>query len=95
MHGPQSHAIRPNAKFGVDPLRPINVTDGALSPIVTDPNLIANTGAAWVRINFVLGPWDSVTDETLYRGRTWEEGLPPDPGWIPTQGDSRLRADQF
>lgn len=52
-------------KTGIDASVPIN-PDGSISPCVADPSIIANTGAHWARINFVLGAWTS----------------PTDPGWI-------------
>ncbi len=65
-------AAPPN-KFGIDPLHPIDITHGALSPISGAPELVAATGADWVRLNFVLGPWAGVDDPMLHHGRTWQE----------------------
>jgi len=48
-------------KIGIDANVPL-LPDGSISPRVADPNIIADTGAKWVRINFVLGPWESPTD---------------------------------
>ena len=64
-------------KFGVDANRPIVVEPGtrlgSLADTVADPKAIAETGAAWVRVNFVLGPWLSPTDRSRFQGRTWAE----------------------
>jgi hypothetical protein len=58
-------------KIGIDGNRPIDVSSGALAPQVSDPGIIAALGAAFVRLNFVLGPWSSPRDSTLHAGRTW------------------------
>lgn len=63
-------------KIGLDANRPVIVdgpNQGALAPTVADPEVIASTGAAWVRLNFVLGPWSGPKDQTRYQGRTWAE----------------------
>jgi hypothetical protein len=57
---------------GLEANRPL-AEDGALAHQVADPRIIADTGAGWVRLNFVLGPWDHVRDQTRREGRTWEE----------------------
>lgn len=57
---------------GVDANAPIDHL-GNLRPQVSDPAIIAGTGAGWVRINFILGPWHSVDDTTRHQGRTWQE----------------------
>jgi hypothetical protein len=58
-------------RMGIDGNRPIDTASGTISPQVSDPAVIANTGAAFVRINFVLGPWNAPGDTTLHAGRTW------------------------
>ena len=58
-------------KMGIDGNRPIDSSSGAIAAQVSDPTIIANTGAAFVRINFVLGPWSSPDDSTIHAGRTW------------------------
>jgi hypothetical protein len=69
--------VRRNHKFGVDANRPIVVDVGprlgAPSDTVADPGAIAETGAAWVRLNFVLGPWSGPRDTARFQGRTWAE----------------------
>jgi hypothetical protein len=63
-------------KIGLDANRPIFVdgpNQGALAPTVADPEVIASTGAAWVRLNFVLGPWSGPNDQIRHQGRTWAE----------------------
>jgi len=58
-------------KMGIDGNRPIDTASGAIAAQVNDPTIVADTGAAFVRINFVLGPWNSPGDATHYAGRTW------------------------
>jgi hypothetical protein len=68
--------MRRTHKIGLDANRPIILdgpNQGALSPTVADPEVIASTGAAWVRLNLVLGPWSSPQDQTLFQGRTWAQ----------------------
>ena len=64
-------------KFGLDANRPIVVETGAKlgapSEAVADPQAIAESGAAWVRVNFVLGPWLGPRDMARFQGRTWAE----------------------
>jgi len=73
---PGPRAIGSGQRFGdvigIDANRPLT-DDGAIAPQVADPGIIADTGAGWVRLNFVLGPWTSVTDGTRHHGRTWQE----------------------
>src|SRR5687768_12242153 len=61
--------------IGVDANRPI-VTEpgpdqGALAGTVATPDIIASSGASWVRINFTLGPWASTEDPTQFQGHNW------------------------
>lgn len=68
--------LRASHKIGIDANRPLIVEGpqkGTPAPTVADPAIIAETGAGWVRLNFVLGPWSSPTDKTPFQGRTWEE----------------------
>ena len=62
-------------RIGIDANLPI-ITEGPrgvdLAPQVARPEIIGDTGAGWVRLNFVLGPWSGPTDTTLHQGRTWE-----------------------
>ena len=60
-------------KIGVDANQPIDPKTGRILSQVADPEVIASTGAGWVRLNFILGPWDSPDDGTLHDGRTWAE----------------------
>ncbi len=57
---------------GIDANAPIDPL-GNLRPQVVDPVLIAGSGAGWVRLNFILGPWSHVNDTTRHQGRTWQE----------------------
>ncbi len=64
------------SKIGLDSNRPVILDPplaGAPAPTVADPQLIVDTGAAWVRLNFVLAPWTSPDDQTPFQGRTWEQ----------------------
>ncbi len=74
--GGDNNPSRRTHKIGLNANRPIIVdgpNQGALAPTVSDPEVIASSGAAWVRLNFVLGPWSSPKDQTRYQGRTWAE----------------------
>jgi len=59
------------SKIGLDANRPIDPCTGLLNPQVRDLDLFAETGAGWIRLNFVLGPWSSPDDKTLHSGQTW------------------------
>lgn len=64
------------SKIGLDSNRPVILAPplaGAPAPTVADPQIITGTGAAWVRLNFVLAPWTSPDDQTHFQGRTWEQ----------------------
>lgn len=41
--------------------------------VYLDPDIIADTGAGWVRINFMVGPWPDPQDTTRHQGHLWEE----------------------
>lgn len=43
------------------------------STIVIDADAIAETGAKYVRLNFILGSWDSPNDAAQHNGMTWME----------------------
>lgn len=58
--------------IGIDANSPIH-DDGNLAGQVADPGIIADAGVGWVRLNFKLGPWQSVHDQTRHAGRSWEE----------------------
>lgn len=51
-------------KYGLNCGAPIDAQTGTISP-TTNGALLADTGARWIRVNFILGPWDSPTDPTL------------------------------
>lgn len=56
----------------IDPGAPISASTGQ---IYLNAGLVKATGAKWVRVNFILGPWSSPTDTTR-RGPaslTWKE----------------------
>jgi len=61
-------------KIGIDANRPVHVRGarvGGLTDTVADPAVIASTGAGWVRLNFVLGPWAAPEDSREWQGHTW------------------------
>ncbi len=60
-------------KTGLDANRPIDPRSGQIEPHVVDPDVVASTGTGWVRLNFILGPWSSPLDDTLFEGRTWAQ----------------------
>ena len=62
-------------KIGIEANLPIDRLTGALNPQVRDPRVIADLGAGWARLNFVLGPWASPADETIHNGHDLERGL--------------------
>lgn len=50
-------------KVGLDANRPIDPSTGATASQVDDPQIIAETGVGWVRLNFVLGQtWLTVAE---------------------------------
>jgi hypothetical protein len=67
---------RIGSRIGIDANLPL-ILDGERrgdpAPQVARPEVIADTGAGWVRLNFVLGPWDRPSDKRRFRSRTWEE----------------------
>ena len=66
--------IRVADKLGIDANRPIDLRTGAIADQVADPRVIADTGAGWVRLNFVLGePWSGPLDEKQPKGLTWAQ----------------------
>ena len=49
--------------IGIDANAPIDPQTGIISPQVADPNIIADIGTGWVRLNFILGQqWTSPND---------------------------------
>ena len=46
-------------KIGIEANLPIDRATGALNLQIRNSRVIADTGAGWVRLNFVLGPWSS------------------------------------
>ena len=61
-------------KIGIDANAPINPVTGQIHPQVENPAIIADSGAGWVRINFILGrPWQDPTDQARPHGSTWQE----------------------
>lgn len=59
-------------EIGLDVGQPINPSTGDIN-LGTDTGIVGATCTPWVRINFILGPWSSPNDQTLYSGRTWQQ----------------------
>lgn len=53
----------PPFAVGLNSNQPIDTNTGAIL-YNSDPNLMADTGAEYVRLNFILGPWTSPDDPT-------------------------------
>ena len=70
---PASPAKLAGEKIGIEANLPVDRATGALNLQIRNSRVIADTGAGWVRLNLVLGPWSSPADETLYGGLTWRE----------------------
>ena len=74
--GEAEKTIAPLSEIGVgiNSNQPIDTGTGMILPN-SDPELLADTGAAWVRLNFVLGPWTSPSDPTPHGplNLTWFE----------------------
>ncbi len=64
-----SHA---QTRIGIDCNQPIDNTTGAIYPSATTA-VVATTCTPWVRVNFILGPWSSPSDQTLHNGKTWKQ----------------------
>lgn len=58
--------------IGIDCNQPIDNSTGAIYPSATAA-VVATTCTQWVRVNFILGPWSSPSDQTLYSGKTWKQ----------------------
>ncbi|MCA9432837.1 MAG: phosphodiester glycosidase family protein, partial [Candidatus Omnitrophica bacterium] len=54
---------KPDLGVGLNSNQPIDTNTGAILPN-SDAELMGDTGAEWVRVNFVLGPWTSPDDAT-------------------------------
>ena len=68
----QTQHVIVRQKIGIDANRPVDPLTGQVNPRLSDPAIIAETGAGWVRINFVIGPaWSGPQDpgfQQTYRG---------------------------
>lgn len=71
-HAPPTQQVTARQKLGVDANAPIDPSTGAISPQLADPGVMAGIGIGWVRLNFILGPWQDPLDVTQYNGLTWE-----------------------
>ena len=40
---------------------------------MSDPTIIADAGVGWVRINFIIGPWQDPQDQNRPSGKNWQE----------------------
>ena len=66
--------VRAAEKIGIDANAPISSETGQIHPQVENPAIIADSGAGWVRINFILGrKWQDPTDQARPQGLTWQE----------------------
>lgn len=65
-------AIIPSSKIGLDANSPLEL-NGCPAPQMANPQIIADTRTSMVRLNFILGPWKSPVDSSLYCRRTWFE----------------------
>jgi hypothetical protein len=59
-------------EIGIDIGQPINPSTGAINQ-GTDTAIVGATCTPWVRVNFILGPWSSPTDNTLHNGKTFQQ----------------------
>jgi hypothetical protein len=64
---------RSAAKIGVDANAPIDERSGSIGEQVNNPGLIAGAGVGWVRLNFIIGPWNDPHDQNRPFGRSWQE----------------------
>lgn len=58
--------------IGLDCNQPIDPATGAIQPNATYA-VVGTTCTPWVRLNFILGPWSSPSDQTLHSGKTWKQ----------------------
>ncbi len=58
--------------IGIDCNQPIDNSTGAIYLSATTA-VVATTCTQWVRVNFILGPWSSPSDQTLHSGKTWKQ----------------------
>jgi hypothetical protein len=58
--------------LGLDCNQPIDNITGAIASNATAA-VVATTCTPWVRLNFILGPWSSPSDQTLHSGKTWKQ----------------------
>lgn len=58
--------------IGLDCNQPIDPVTGAIQPNATYA-VVGTTCTPWVRLNFILGPWSSPSDQTLHSGKTWKQ----------------------
>ncbi len=64
---------RSAAKIGLDANAPIAEGVGSIAGQVNDPGIIAGSGVGWVRLNFIIAPWDDPHDQKRPIGRSWRE----------------------
>lgn len=60
-------------KIGIDANAPIDERTGQIGAQVTDPSIIAGMGVGWVRLNFIIGPWQNPHDTHRPFGKSWQE----------------------
>jgi|GEM_PF-1811188 len=64
---------RAAAKIGIDANAPIDERSGSIGGQVNNPGIIAGAGVGWVRLNFIIGPWNDPHDQSRPIGRSWQE----------------------
>lgn len=64
--------VQSQTGIGIDCNQPIDNSTGAIYPSATAA-VVATTCTQWVRVNFILGPWSSPSDQTLHNGKTWKQ----------------------
>ncbi|MBW7884067.1 MAG: peptidoglycan DD-metalloendopeptidase family protein [Caldilineaceae bacterium] len=68
--------LRVTDKLGLNCNAPSDAATGAITPRVADPSLIADMGVGWVRINFIVRPFDGPTNPAwISTYRTIIQGL--------------------
>ena len=60
-------------KIGIEAICPSIAPPARSTCRIRNSRVITDTGAGWVRLNFVLGPWSSPADETIHSGLNWRE----------------------
>ncbi|HDN79578.1 MAG TPA: hypothetical protein ENG33_03810, partial [Chloroflexi bacterium] len=62
--------VRPLGKIGIDGNAP-TLPNGCLAPQMKNLDLFAHTQTFFVRVNFILRPWNHPTDTAEHCGKSW------------------------